>query len=1101
MLVMIVAAIVIQSCGRQKPEDNYVPNENALFREVPQSQSGITFENTLEYTEQLNTYTFKNFYNGGGVGIGDLNNDGLPEIFFSGNMVSSRLYLNKGGLVFEDITEKAGLFNDKTWTTGVSMVDINADGLLDIYVCKSGPPGGDFRYNQMFVNNGDMTFTDKAKEYGLAFEGLSTHAAFFDYDKDGDLDCYLLNNSFRPIGAYDFRKDWRKSQDPGGNKLLRNDDNKFLDVSSEAGIFTSEIGFGLGVSIADVDGDGWQDIFVSNDFFERDYLYLNNKDGKFREALEECMREISLGSMGADIADINNDGLPEVFVTEMLPESDERLKTTSQFDSWDRYRVAVDNGYYHQFSRNALQLNNGDGHFSEIGRYAGVHATDWSWGALILDMNNDGWKDIFVANGIYKDLLNQDYVNFIANPETVRELMRKEKDVISRLIDSIPTNRIPNYAFINEGNSLRFRDVSVDWGFGRPTNSNGSAYGDLDGDGDLDLVLNNINMPSAMYENRTNEKHPENRYLSVKLVGDGMNRSGIGAKVTVRAGGKSFTQELSPMRGFMSSVDYKLLFGLGDGSSIDTLKVEWWDGRISIMKDVQAAKSIEVRQSEAVKYLLKPNTPKQSTIFNTKPTIAVDFVHRESEFIDFNRDRLLYNMVSNEGPCLCKGDVNGDGLDDFYVGGAKGQTGELYIQSQGGFKKSLQPAFEDARNSEDVDCAIFDANGDKMMDLYVVSGSNEHSMSSSALADRLYLMKGGKMVKSDQILPANLFESKSSVTVSDYDQDGDNDLFVGVRQVVGIYGLPANGYILSNDGKGNFTNVSNEIAFPLKELGMITDAKWADVSGDGKPDLVVCGEWMPLKVFVNRDGKFVDESEKLGLAKTEGWYHSLSVADVNGDSRLDIVAGNHGLNSRFKAAGNDPILLYVNDFDKNGTPEHIMTRMVGDKQLPYVLRNDLVGQIPSLRKKYLHFKNYKDQSVEQIFTPEQMVGAYQLTARDLETSLYINTENGFEKRALPAQAQFTPIYSIVTEDFDGDGKADIFMGGNLYRAKPEMGIYDASYGLLLKGDGEGNFETIDSRKSGLLVTGEVRAAVTMKVKGKKVLAVGRNNLGIQFISY
>lgn len=1079
-----------------------MPYENALFRAVPETQSGISFENNLEHTEQINTYTFKNFYNGGGVGIGDLNNDGLPEVFLSGNMVSSRLYLNKGKLQFEDITEQAGLFNENTWTTGVSFVDINADGFLDIYVCKSGPPGGERRNNELFVNNRDMTFTEKSKEYGLAFEGLSTHAAFFDFDKDGDLDCYLLNNSFRPVGGNDLRRDWRKIPDPaGGNRLLRNDDGKFSDISAQAGIFTSEIGFGLGVSIADLDNDSWPDIFVSNDFFERDYLYHNNGDGTFRESLEDCMREISLGSMGADIADINNDALPEVFVTEMLPERDDRLKTTTQFENWNRYMLSVDNGYYHQFSRNVLQLNNGNGHFSEIGRLAGVNATDWSWGALIFDMDNDGLKDIFVANGIYKDLLDQDYVNFAANPETVRELMKREKNVISHLIDSIPTNRLPNYAFANQGD-LTFRNTSSEWGFGLPTNSNGSAYGDLDNDGDEDLVLNNVNMKALVYENRSNERLPGNGHVSVKLAGDGQNTFGVGSKVTLNLGGKKIYQELSPMRGFMSSVDYRMTFGVGTAKVIDTLEVKWPDGRVSVLKDVAVGGLTEVRVAEATLRQAKDKGQGTRTRFRNESVKGVEFIHRESDFVDFDRDRLLYNMVSNEGPCLCKGDVNGDRQDDFYVGGAKGQAGELFVRSGDGFVKSAQQSFEDDRSSEDADCVFFDANGDGRSDLYVVSGSNEHSSSSVALADRLYINKGGKMVRTEQLLPTSNFESTSSVAVADFDQDGDNDLFVGGRMRPGTYGIPANGYVLANDGKGIFTDVSGQVAPGLAHVGMVTDARWADLDSDGAADLVLCGEWMPLKVFMNRGGKLADESGKMGLENTEGWYHSLEVSDVNGDGRTDLIAGNHGLNSRFKASAGAPIRLYLHDFDRNGTVEHVLTRDVGGKQLPYALRPDLVAQIPALRKKYLHFRNYTGQTVEQIFTPEQLEGAMQLTVNELGTTLYINEgEKGFVKRELPVEAQFSPVYSIVTEDFDGDGKQDIFMGGNLYRAKPETGIYDASYGLLLKGDGRGNFEAVSSKKSGLLVMGEVRSALTMKVGNKRMLVVGRNNMGIQFISY
>ncbi|MFM8449210.1 MAG: CRTAC1 family protein, partial [Haliscomenobacter sp.] len=571
---------------------------DTLFVLHSAEHTGIDFSNDLSYTEQLNPYTFRNFYNGGGVGIGDFNQDGLPDLFFSGNLVPNKLYLNQGEFHFSDITEEAGIGSEGVWTTGVSVVDINGDGLLDIYTCKSGPPGGHNRHNELFINQGNNpkgipTFSEQAKAFGLDDEGLSTHAAFFDYDRDGDLDLYLLNNSLRSVGGYDLRLNQRNVPDPlGGNKLYRNDGNTFSDVSHQAGIYTSAIGFGLGVTIGDINKDGWQDIYVSNDFFERDYLYINNQNGTFSERLESYMREISMGSMGADMADINNDGLPEVFVTEMLPETDKRLKTTTQFESWDKYQTAVNQGYYHQFSRNALQLNLGktpsnDWAFAEVSRLAGVQASDWSWGALILDMDNDGLKDIFVANGIYKDLLNQDYVNFIGNPDMVRSILQKKKQVIKELIDSIPSNQVPNYAFHNT-DGLHFENKATEWGLGIPSNSNGSAYGDLDNDGDLDLVVNNVNAPAFVYENQSRQQFSDRHFLSVSLKGIGNNRFALGAKVTLYAGQKTFYQELAPMRGFMSSVDYRLLFGLGRDSLLDSIRVEWPNAHSSLLTKVAA---------------------------------------------------------------------------------------------------------------------------------------------------------------------------------------------------------------------------------------------------------------------------------------------------------------------------------------------------------------------------------------------------------------------------------------------------------------------------------------------------------------------------------
>ncbi len=1095
---LLFVIIAFQIVGCSTPVEN---RKDALF--TLRSDTHITFENTLTYTETLNPYTFKSFYNGGGVGLGDFNNDGLLDIFFAGNQVSNKLYLNKGNFKFADITSSSGLATKGIWTTGVGIVDINGDGFLDIYLCKSGPPCGERRTNELFINNGDLTFTERAKEYKLDFEGLSIHAAFFDFDKDGDLDCYLLNNSLRSVGGFDLQKNLRKIPDlEGGNKLLRNDDNKFIDVTQQTGIFCSKIGFGLGVTIGDINKDSWPDIYVSNDFFEKDYLYINQQDGTYKESLEDYMREISMGSMGADMADINNDGIPEIFVTEMLPEHDNRLKTTAQFETWDKYRISGEQGYYHQFSRNALQLNNGDGTFSEISRFAGVQATDWSWGALIFDMDNDGNKDIFVANGIYKDLINQDYVNFIANPDVVRNILKREKNVVKRLIDSIPSNKIFNYAFKNNGN-LTFSNQTVAWGLDQLSHSNGSAYGDLDNDGDVDLVLNNVNMPSFVYENKSKQQSSVNHSLSVSLRGEGKNTFGIGAKVTLIDSGKIFYQEVSPMRGFMSTVDSRLYFGLGNKNSIDTLKVEWASGKITRLVNVKVDKQLDLFERDAEQPgVNKVNIKIPETILTEVKIPSIDFVHQESLYSDFDVDRLLFNMISNEGPCVCKGDVNGDGLEDFYVGGAKGQAGALYTQNiDGGFNRSNQPLIDKDKDSEDTDCVFFDANGDNKLDLYVATGSNEFSSSSSALLDKLYLNKGnGILRKSDQIL--NSFESTSTISVADYDNDGDQDLFVGSRLVPFYYGLPASGFILQNDGLGNFTDVTVQVAPQLTKLGLITDSQWTDVNNDKKLDLLVVGEWMSLKLFINENGRLLDKSEQYGLKDTEGWYHTIATGDFNGDGLPDFFAGNHGLNSRFKASQKEPVELHINDFDQNGTIDHIITHYDEGKSYPMALRQDLVSQIPSLKKKYLHFRDYQGKTMADIFSTQQRDKSIVLKASTFESAVWLNTgKQSFEKKELPIKTQFSPLYAAVVIDFDNDGNTDILTGGNLYRAKPETGIYDASYGLLLKGNGMGSFEALPSQQSGVLIRGEIRDIETISWKKKHLLIIGKSNDSIQFLKY
>ena len=1078
-----------------------------LFKLLPADQTGIDFVNRLEYTEELNTYTYKNFYNGGGVALGDFNSDGLIDIFLSGNLVSNRLYLNKGNLHFEDITQTAGLESKGVWTTGVSVVDLNADGLLDIYLCKSGPPGGRRRSNELFINNGDLTFKEESKSYDLAFEGLSTHAAFFDFDKDGDLDCYLLNNSLRSVGGYDLRFGQRNRPDSlGGNKLLRNDSGKFVDISAEAGIFTSEIGFGLGVTIGDIDKDGWSDIYVSNDFFEKDYLYLNKKNGTFRECLEEYMQEISMGSMGADMADINNDGLPEVFVTEMLPEKDDRLKTTAQFESWDKYSLGLKSGYYRQFSRNVLQLNNGNGTFSEIGRLAGVEATDWSWGALIFDMDNDGLKDIYVANGIYKDLLDQDYVNFASNPEFVTQISQHKKGVITHLIDSIPSHAIPNYAFKNMG-KLKFSNVAEEWGLGAPTFSNGSAYGDLDNDGDLDLVLNNVNMTASVYENQAKKLLPENASLTFVLHGVGKNLSALGTKITLKSKDQLFYQELSPMRGFMSTVDNRIIMGVGHLSTVDSVVVEWPDNRLSRMAAVKTNQVIELYQKDAKSETnnLKKARPKRAFFTSVPNPKGMHFTHVENEFSDFDRDRLLFNMISNEGPCLCTGDVNRDGLMDFYVGGAKDQSGALFEQKKGGtFVTISGDLLARDKASEDTGCTFLDANGDGLPDLYVTSGGFEFSSSSPALLNRLYFNMGqGKFKKSDQPLPVSTnFESTSTVLAQDYDLDGDMDLFVGARLIPLAYGTSANGYILNNDGKGNYTDVTRMIAPGLLNVGMITSGKWIDANNDKYPDLLIAGEWMAIKLFIYENGHYLDKSIEYGLGKSEGWYHSLEVGDFNKDGFIDFVVGNHGLNSRFKASERTPVSIYIKDFDQNGSIDHIITHYEDGKSYPFALKQDLVAQIPSLKKNFLHYRDYKEKTIADIFSTEQLKDMQVLNAFTFETSIWLNNGKGkFLKRTLPMEAQMFPVYAILIEDFTLDGHLDILLGGNLHRAKPETGIYAGGYGLLLKGDGGGNFGSVDATASGLKITGEIRSFQKIGVDHRKFVLVGRNNAELEILEY
>lgn len=1081
-----------------------------LFTLMPASVTHADFVNQLDYDKQLkskfNIYTYRNFYNGGGVALGDVNNDTLIDIFMTSNMGSNVLYLNKGNFEFEDISAGAGIEGKGQWSTGVSFADVNGDGWIDIYVCNSGNVEGDERHNELYINNGDLTFTEQAKKYGIDDAAYSTHGAFFDYDKDGDLDLYLLNNSFRAIGSFNLKKNQRFIRDSiGGDKLFRNDGNTFTDVSAEAGIYGSVIGFGLGVTVGDIDQDGWMDIYVSNDFFERDYIYLNNHDGTFKETLVDMMPCISAASMGADMADINNDHYPEIFATDMIPQYDDRLKTKTTFDDWDGYKSNVDNGYYHQFTRNVLQLNNADGTFSEIGRLAGLYATDWSWGALIMDLDNDGLKDIFVANGIYKDLTDQDYIQYFSNRDMVLSIVSGNKVDYKTLIDAIPSVKIPSYAFKNMGN-YKFENMADPWGLATPSFSNGSAYGDLDNDGDLDLVVNNVNMPMFIYRNETSRNLPDHHFLKVILKGEPGNTEAIGARITAKHHGKFVYLEQMPMRGFKSTVDPRPNLGLGPLTMVDSLIVEWPDDRTTILTNVPTDQILTLYQKDAsdISLHLVDSVHSESNYFkDISADQIINFLHKENEFNDFKRERLIYHMKSTEGPRMCKGDINGDGLEDLYIGGAKGQPGALMVQHRNGsFSPIEQDLFETDKISEDVDCAMFDADQDGDLDLYVASGGNEFPTSSSALSDRLYINKGkGDFVKSARILPTGKYESTSCVRAADFDQDGVMELFVGIRLMPFAYGVPVNGYLLENDGKGNFTNVTSQIAPGLLHIGMIRDMLWEDVDGDGDQDMIIAGDWMPLKVFINDQGVFKENKEAFGTEKTAGWWNCLAAGDVDDDGDVDFVAGNLGLNSRFHASPEKPVSMYVNDFDLNGSVEQIICVFEGDSSFPLALKHDLTRQLPGLGKKYSKYEMYKGQQITDIFPPEQLKNAIHLDAYALETSLFLNDGNGqFTRKILPPEVQFSAVYAADMGDFNGDGLADILLGGNLYNVKPEVGRYDASYGSFLLGDGRGGFRNIPAKESGFRLKGEIRSIMEVKTLKGEILVVARSNGPLQIFN-
>lgn len=1112
-----VFLLTVTVCARPAVAQSPSP----LFTLLKPQSTDLKFTNTIRENDSLHVLIYEYLYNGHGIGIADFNNDGLQDVFISGNEVSHKLFLNKGDFRFEDVTRHAGVKGNGTWGTGVSIADVNADGLPDIYVCHSGKFPGAKLVNELFINHGLVKgvpqFREEAKVYGLDAPGSqSTQAAFFDYDRDGDLDMFLLNHSLHTHNAFLNTRKLRATPDMRyGNRLFRNDMQLaangtpvFTDVTQTSGIINNPINYGLSVNVSDINQDGWPDLYTTSDYTEQDCYYVNNGDGTFTQSIKKSFHHTSKFSMGADIADFNNDALPDVFTLDMLPEDNHRQKLLKGPDQYDQYHLLIDSGFYRQHMRNMLHLNRGvdpEGNvrFSEIGQLAGVSNTDWSWAGLLADFDNDGWKDLLVTNGYLRDFTDLDFLKYTFADAQYKAATEGRSDFKTyALVQKMPSNKLGNYVFRNNGD-LTFTNKTESWGLDVPSISNAAAYTDFDNDGDLDLLIGNNNEPVMLWRNNSAS---DGKWVQLKLEGDGANTSAFGACVWLYSDGKIQYLEQYPVRGFQSSVSPVLHFGL-QSAKVDSLKIQWPSGRTTVLSNVPAGRLIALREQDHVVTHAPSKEPEgEGLLFSVAPDDqGIPFKHSENDFIDFKVEVLMPYQLSRMGPALAKADVNGDGNEDVFVGGALGQPGALFLhRSDGKFESSPVTALTNDAAHEDVNALFFDADQDGDADLYVVSGGNEYEDHSLEYQDRLYLNDGkGEFTKAINALPP-MGSSKQAVAAGDFDRDGDLDLFVGGRGKAGSFPLPSRSYVLRNDsekGQVKFTDITASIASGLEFPGMVTTADWCDVDADGFPELIIAGDWMPVMLFRNENGALKDISKDAGLLNTAGQWGALTTSDIDGDGDIDILAGNAGSNTQYKPSADEPMTMHVGDFDNNGNIDPIVSYFIQGKSYPMASRDELLDHLRMLRNKFIRYADYADATIETVFTKEQLSQARVLQCNEARTMIFLN--NGdltFTPKALPLEAQFSKTSSIIIDDFDRDEKKDLLLLGNFYPYRPQLGESDASFGLYLKGDGHGTFIPIAPHACGLFADGDVRSAVIVKsASGKRRLVVGRNDDEVQVV--